>query len=217
MAALSAQAQTVRKAEPVPDSALFGNQSPAATRRSEAAVKAAAQRAKKDPYDAQAVSAQAAALCAAGRAREAVDYLMDLKVKYADFFPHQLALADAFAAARNFPDATAAYQVVMDDKTYPPAEQQAARDRMKAMTRDSRLIQGEQAVRTNNPAAARRVLAELQSPAGDQDAAALEAAVLSKEGKYAEARALLNKVARTGWQSRTMAEARLALAEVRQR
>jgi len=212
-AALAAQGQTVRKAEPVPDSALFGTPSPEDLARQQAALAQADAKARRDPHDTAAVSARAAALCKAGRAREAVDWLMELKIRFRDFYPHQLALADAFAAARNFEDAEVAYQVVLEDRDYGPAQQQAARERMQTMTRDRTLLQGEQAVRTNDPAAARRALAELDAPAGDLDAVALEAAVLSKEGKFAEARMLLNKVARTGWRSRTMAEARLALAE----
>ena len=203
----------MRKAEPLPESALFGEQTPAAAQKNKAALAAVEQKASKDPHDARAVAARATALSVAGRAREAVDYLMDLKVQYVDFFPHQLALADAFAAARMFADAAAAYQVVVEDKTYGPEQQQAARERSQTMGRDRTLIAGEHAVRSNDPAAARRALMELKAPPGDLDAAALEAAVLSKEGKFAEARMLLNKVARTGWQSRTMAEARLALAE----
>lgn len=208
---MQTQAQTVRKAEPVPDSLLFGDQTPAAEQKSRAAVAAAEKRTRRDPYDPAAVSARAAALCSAGRAREAVDYLMDLKVQYEDFFPHQLALADSFAAARMFEDAAAAYQVVIADRSYGAAQQQAARTRMASMTRESRLILGEHAVRTNNSVVAKRVLSEL--PSGDLDAAALKAAVLSKEGRFKEARELLNKVARSGHQSRTLAEARLALAE----
>jgi hypothetical protein len=225
LTALAAQAQsarqpppqesTVRKAEPVPDSLLFGDQTPAAEKRTRAALAAAEKKTGRDPYDPAAVTAKAAALCNAGRAREAVDYLMDLKVKYEDFFPHQLALADSFAAARMFQDAAVAYQVVMGDKDYGPAQQQAAREHLAAMTRDSRLIQGEHAVRTNDPVTARRVLEQL--PAGDADAIALKAAVLSKEGKFDEARELLNRVMRTGHRSRTLAEARLALAEAEAR
>lgn len=216
LAALAAPAQpspppTVRKAEAVPDSLLFGDQTPAAEKRSRAAVTAAEKKTVKDPYDPAAVSAKAAALCHAGRAREAVDYLMDLKVKYEDFFPHQLALADSFAAARMFQDANAAYLVVIGDKDYGPAQQEAAQTRMRSMNRDSRLIEGEHAVRTNDPVTARRVLGQL--PPGDADAIALKAAVLSKEGKFAEARELLNQVTRSGHRSRTLAEARLALAE----
>jgi tetratricopeptide (TPR) repeat protein len=211
LTASAAEAQTVRKAEPVPDSVLFGEQTPAAAQRSRAALTAAEKQARKDPYNPAAVSARATALCSAGRAREAVDYLMDLKVQYQDFFPHQLALADSFAAARMFEDAAVAYQVVIGDNHYDREQQEAARTRMTSMTRDSRLIRGEHAVRTGDPAAARRVLEQL--PAGDPDAIALQAAVLSKEGKFAEAREILNKVARTGHRSRTLAEARLALAE----
>ena len=62
-------------------------------------------------------------------------------------------------------------------------------------------------------AAARKVLADLKSDASHPDVLALQAAILTKEGRYDEARALLNKVAATGWNSRTMAEARLALVQ----
>jgi len=201
----------VRRAEPVPDSALYGTPAKEEVRKAKAAVDAAEKRARRDPHDPQAVTAKAQALCAAGRAREAVEWLMDLKSQYQDFFPHQLALADAFTAARMFADAAAAYQVVADDAAY-GAQQEMARVKLRLMTRDRALIAGEHAVRTGHPAAARLALAQLPTAPGDLDAMALEAAVLSREGKSDEARALLDKVVRTGWTSRTVAEARLALA-----
>lgn len=211
---LSAQAQTVRRAEAVPDEAVY-NQRDARTsqQRAFAALTVAETGLRKDPHDPQAVAAKATALCQAGRAREAVDFLMDLKAQYLDFYPHQLALADAFVAARMFEDATVAYQVVVEDAKYGPAQQKAAQERLLGSRRDRKLIAGEHAVRTNNAAAARQAMAALKSDAGHPDVLALEAAIMTKEGKFDEARKLLNKVAATGWSSRTMAEARLALAE----
>ncbi len=210
---MSTQAQTVRKAEPVPDDVLYGGESAVRQQHASAALAAAETGLRKDPHDPRAIAARAGALCQAGRAREAVDWLMGLKAEYAGFFPHQLALADAFAAARMFQDAGIAYAVVADDKRYGAEQQQAAKERTQTMGRDRQLIAGEHAVRTNDPAAARKVLTDLKSDASHPDVLALQAAILTKEGRYDEARALLNKVAATGWNSRTMAEARMALAE----
>lgn len=203
----------MRRAEPVPDSLLYSRQPVADQQRAYAALSVAETGLRKDPYNPRDVAAKAAALCQSGRSREAVDYLMDLKAQYADFFPHQLALADAFAAARMFQDAAAAYEAVLAEKDYGPAQQQAARERLQAMNRDQRLLAGEHAVRTNNRPAAQQALASLQAQAGHPDVLALQAAVLTKEGRFDEARALLNRVAASGWSSRTMAEARLALAD----
>lgn len=213
VAAIAAQAQTVRKAEPVPDSELFPGDTAAGRQRNAAALTAAESGLRKDPHDPGAIAAKAAALCQAGQARAAVDWLMDLKAEYAGFFPHQLALANAFAAARMFQDAAVAYAVVANDKRYGAEQQKAARERSQTMGRDRQLIAGEHAVRTNDAASARKVLANLKTDASHPDVLALKAAILTKEGHYDEARALLNKVAATGWNSRTMAEARMALAE----
>ncbi len=210
--ACACQGQTVRKAEPVPDNELYGLPDRVQIRRAEPLPSAAGRKGRRDPYQADAVAERAFALCEAGRSREAVEWLMDLKSQYLDFFPHQLALADAFAAARMFGDAAAAYEVVAADPGY-GAQQEVARARIRLMSRDRSLIAGEHAVRTGNPAAARRALALIPAPADDLDALALEAAVLSREGKPDEARALLDKVVRTGWTSRTVAEARLVLAD----
>ena len=203
----------MRKAEPVPDAVLFGGESATSRERTAATLNAAETGLRKDPHDPRAIAAKAGAQCQSGRAREAVDWLMGLKLEYAEFFPHQLPLADAFAAARMFQDAGIAYAVVVEDKRYGAEQQAAARQRLQAMGRDRKLIAGEQAVRTNDAAAARKALADLQSDASHPDVLALKVAVLTKEGHYDEARALLNKVAATGWNSRTMAEARMALAE----
>lgn len=205
-------AQTVRKAQPVPDEVLVEGDSVEKRRKAYAALSSAEGAVRKDPYDRRAIAAKSAALCEAGRAREAVDYLMDLKGQYLDFFPHQLALADAFAAARMFEDAAVAYKVVIEENGYTPEEKRAASERSRNMGRDQKLIAGEHAVRTNNETAARRALTELKGDAGHPDVIALRASVLIKERRYDEARALLDKVAATGWNSRSMAEARLALA-----
>ena len=209
---LGAAAQTVRKAEPVPDNILLNGDSEAKRQRAWAAVSSAERAVRKDPHDPRAVEAKATALCQAGRAREAVDYLMDLKGQYLDFFPHQLALADAFATARMFEDAAVAYEVVAKEKGYSDEQRKAATERSRNMGREEKLIAGEHAVRTNDPVAAHRALIQLKSEAGHPDVLALRAAVLTKEHRFTEARAILDKVAATGWNSRTMAEARLALA-----
>ena len=172
----TANSQTVRKAEPVPDAVLFGGDSAASLQRATAALSAAETGLRKDPYDPRATAARAGALCQSGRAREAVDWLMGLKLDYAEFFPHQLALADAFAAARMFQDAGIAYAVVVEDKRYGAEQQAAARQRSQAMGRDRKLIAGEQAVRTNDAAAARKALADLQSDASHPDVLALKVA-----------------------------------------
>ena|GEM_PF-6489458 len=198
----------------MPDSVLYNTgESAAGRQRARASLASAETAVRKDPHDPQAVAAKATALCRAGRAREAVDYLMDLKVQYLDFFPHQLALAYAFAEARMFEDAATAYEVVISDKGYSDSQRAAAKIRLQAMRRDQRLIAGEHAVRTNDPVAAHRALAELKSDAAHPDVHALKAAVLTKERRFDEARALLDKVAASGWNSRTMAEARMALAD----
>lgn len=209
----AAHSQTVRKAEPVPDAELFQAGSAASRQLHSAALTAAEAGLRKDPHDPRAITAKAAALSQAGRAREAVDWLMDLKGEYAGFFPHQLALADAFAAARMFQDAAAAYAVVANDKRYGAGQQKAAQERSQTMGRDRQIIAGEHAVRTNDRVAAQKVMETLKTDASHPDVLALQAAILTKEGRFDEARALLNKVAATGWSSRTMAEARMALAE----
>lgn len=213
LAAGPMQAQTVRKAQPVRDEALVKGESTASRQRAYAAVASAETAVRRDPHDPRAVAARAAALCQAGRAREAVDYLMELKTEYLDFFPHQLALADAFAAARMFSDAAAAYEVVVNDPQYGMEQWRAAKERSRNMGRDPRLIAGEHAVRTNDSAAARRALPELRGDATRPDVVARQASVLTKERRYAEARALLDKPTATGDSSRPVAEARATLAE----
>lgn len=110
-------------------------------------------------------------------------------------------------------DAAAAYGAVLAEKDYGPAQQQAARERLQAMNRDQRLLAGEHAVRTNNrPRHSRRLLPCRRRPVTPM-VLAIQAAVLTKEGRFDETRALLNRVTASGWSSRTMAEARLALAD----
>jgi hypothetical protein len=163
---VAASAQSVRKAVPVSEPTLFDvNRSPAPP-RAFGAVPSTDTAVRKDPYDARAVAARTTALCRAGRSREAVDYLMDLKGQYLDFFPHQLALADAFAAASMFEDAAVAYRVVIQEAGYSEDQRRVAVERLRILGREQPLKSGEDATPGSGTAVPRRALAAPKNNGG---------------------------------------------------
>ncbi len=173
------------------DSLMRQGEGQLAGRNAGMALKTAEALLQQQPGDPDAVALKAAALGMLGRPREAVNYLMVLKVDFEDFFPHQLALGDAFYESKMFEDAIVSYGVVLADKRFPAEQKRDAAARLQELERDRRITAAEHAMRTKDRAALNRLLAELKPWAAHPDVMALRAGILTQQRRYREARELL--------------------------
>jgi hypothetical protein len=158
----------------------------------------------KDPNAPALVQAKAAGFIRAGMPVKAVDYLMELKAQYLDYFPHQLLLADCFAASGMREDARVAYSVVINEPGYSEAQRQTATARLRANRGSAPAFQVTPQQSSVPPSRALEPV--------DGDAAAREASALTKARKFKEAREVLDRAASAGAASRWLSEARINLA-----
>ena len=185
----------------------------ALTRREFAqALKFAEQLLAANPKDADAVALKAAALSLGGSKRQAVDYLMEMKANYMDFFPHQRALGDSLYEAKMFDDAEVAYRVILSDRRYTPEERVDAERRLKELARDRRILSGENALRRRDMPQALAILDQLKPYAKHPDVIAFRASILTKQRRFAEARALLQGITNSKYPGGKFFESRPELA-----
>jgi hypothetical protein len=160
------------------------------------ALEAAEQLLAKNPNDPEAMALKTAALSLTGHNAEAIALLESLRAKAGKGrFPHQKALGDAYYDAQNLAAAEAAYQVILDQPGYDAEDRVDARTRLADMNRDRLLLQGERALIAGKISRAETIAVqlELERPV-HPDAKAFRAAVLNKQRRYSEAKAILESM-----------------------
>ena len=148
---------------------------------------------KQNPNDPDGVALKAGAMSLTGHAKDAIAYLMDLKLHAgAGPFLHQMTLADAYSDAK-LPDAAeSAYQEILDQPGYNKAERAEATENLKNLRRDRLVAAGESALNRGNFVKAEEIakLLESERPV-HPDAKAFRASILNKQGRFTESLAIL--------------------------